>query len=48
MWILVLLDKLRERLQTEATVSSLLFSVQGVLSCHLTELKVDFVTAVKD
>lgn len=47
-WILVLLDKLRQRLQTEATVFSLPFSDQDFLPCHLTELKVVPVTAVRD
>lgn len=47
-WILVLLDKLRQRFQTEATVFSLPFSVQDFLPCHLTELKVVCVTTVKD
>lgn len=46
-WILVLLDKLRQRLQTEATVFSLTFSVQDFLPCHLSELEVVCVTAVR-
>lgn len=46
-WILVLLDKLRQRLQTEATVFSLPFSIQDLLPCHLGELEVVCVTAVR-